>query len=236
MLEFQKNRVSPLPGLAAALCVCLGLSLSSCSGPASPSDLPSDSPEQEQQTIALPSTTEDGSLTVQSLFSSSVFNFDGDGELSENVATISYANTSGKFISSAQLRITTDSQEELVFQLADIPADGNGIAFETSSTPCEDSTTIQKMDLDITFESQEELVNSNLSCTVSGTEITVVNLSDSPLSQIRVVCHCTLDGTLFGGSVFEYTLDALAAGECATINASDCIYGDVMVIRASAQG
>lgn len=212
------------------VCICVALLVYFKS-----SDAPPETPEPSSTgTVStFPHPTEDGSLEVQSLFLSSVFNSDGDGELVEDVASISYENTSGKFIRCAQLQITMESGDQLLFQLTDIPVGSTGIAFETSSQSCNDKEAITKLSVDVEYETQDPL-SSSMSCDVSGTEITVTNTSETPLSQIRVVCHCTLDGTLFGGGVFEYTIDFLPAGESTVITASDCIYGEALVVRTTA--
>ena len=200
-----------------------------------PSDSPSDAPEPSSTGTAatFPYSTEDGSLEVQSLFLSSVFNSDGDGELAEDVASISYENTSGQFIRSAHLQVTLESGDQLLFQLTDIPAGSKGIAFETSSQSCNDKESIKKLSVDVEYETQDTL-NNSITCDVSGIEITVKNTSEADLSQVRIMCHCTLDGTLFGGEIFEYTIDSLPAGESTVITASDCIYGDALVVRTTA--
>lgn len=182
---------------------------------------------------AFPYSVDDGSLSLQSVFLSSVFNTDGDGELVENVASISYENTSGKFIRSAALQVTLNSGEQLNFQLTDIPADSSGIAFETSNATCNEQADIQEASAQIEYDDQATLLSDAVTCTTSGTQITVNNVSGADLSQITVFCHCTLDGTLFGGNVFAYSIDTLAAGESTVINATDCIYGDALVVRTS---
>lgn len=230
----QKTRW-PLILVGAVVILCLALFVFlKCTGSYSSSS--SDSPEQSPSgttSTTYPYTTEDGSLTIQSLFLSSVFNSDGDGELAEDVASISYENTSGQFIRSAHLQITLESGDELLFQLTDIPADSKGIAFETSSRSCNDKESITKLSVNVEYETQDTLSNS-ITCDVSGIEITAKNTSGSDLSQVRIMCHCTLDGTLFGGEIFEYTIDSLPAGESTVITASDCIYGDALVVRTTA--
>lgn len=182
---------------------------------------------------AFPYSIDDGSLSLQSIFLSSVFNTDGDGKLVENVASISYENTSGKFIRSAILQVTLDSGEQLNFQLTDIPVDSNGVAFETSNATCNEQANIQDVSAQIEYDDQATLLSDAITCTTSGTEITISNVSGADLSQITVFCHCSLDGTLFGGNVFECSIDTLAAGESTVITATDCIYGDALVVRTS---
>lgn len=243
-MSTQKNKRLILLVVAVVVVLCLALILIFRSSQTSSSPLSSNPVgTEESQTPTdegtnakgFPYSTDDGAFALQSLFLSSVFNSDGNGELAENVASISYQNTSGKFIRNAHLQVTLDSGDQLQFQLTDIPVGSSGIAFETSSASCNEQAGIQAVSSQIEYEDQDNLLNDAITCTTSGIEITVNNVSGADLSQIRIVCHCTLDGTLFGGNVFEYSIDSLPAGESTVVTATDCIYGDALVVRTTVE-
>ena len=57
------------------------------------------------------------------------------------------------------------------------------------------------------------------------------NVSGRDLTNLNVICHGLLDGSLFGGTTYHYNVSSLPAGTSAVVYAVDCYLGMTEVVR-----
>jgi len=85
------------------------------------------------------------------------------------------------------------------------------------------------------YEPESELLEDDWGISVNGSAVSISNNGDSDARNITVECHDSLDGVLFGGIVYEYTLDEIKTGAMGQFDAVDCFMGDVKVVNISAE-
>lgn len=235
--------------LLAVLCVLMLLLLSWGGSSSSPGDTPGETspepvntseaaqPEEtEPPSLPFPYQLEGGKLEVSSLFQFSGFNPDCDLEEGENIASLSFTNTSGEYLSSAVFTVVLRDGTELHFEAYDVPAGASVMAFSRdnavydTSVPCDDITCEAK------FEPDAPLMADAVSVSVEETAVTLTNLTGGSLTNLVVSCHTLFEGSYFGGLTYSYPVETLDAGSSITLQAEDCYLGEAAVVRIVQNG
>ncbi len=180
---------------------------------------------------SLPEVEQSTSLTLSSVYTSSILNPDCEGEYAEEIASLEVANSSDSYLVSATLTATMSDGTEINFVVYDIPAGATAEIFDTENQTLDSSVTCTS--LVCTSEeyiNEDVLMSDTIEVTVSGSNAIITNTGDSALTSLTVVYHCDMAGQYFGGTSYTITIDSLAAGESYTLSDST-LMGEVAVVR-----
>lgn len=241
-----KKRGANRLGLALLVLLCVlmllllswgGASRSAVEAPETASPQPvntSEAPQPEETeppSLPFPHPLVGGKLEVSSLFQFTGFNPDFGLEEGDNIASLSFTNTSGEYLSSAVFTVVLRDGTQLHFEAFDVPAGASVMAFSTdnavydTSVPCDDITCEAK------FEPEAPLMAEAVSFSVEGTAVTLTNLTGESLTNLVVHCHTLFEGGYFGGLTYSYPVEPLEAGSSITLQAEDCFLGEAAVVR-----
>ena len=244
-MKAKKRRPQKL-GLAllVLLCILMLLMLSWGGSSAGPGKSPGEvSPEpvsatetpQPEETVEpslpFPYPLEGGKLEVSSLFQFSGFNPDCGLAEGDNIASLSFTNCSGEYLSHAVFTVTLRDGTQLHFEAVDVPAGAGVMAFSTDnavydlSVPCDDITC------EAEFAADAPLMADAVSVSVEGTAVTLTNLTGESLTNLVVNCHTLFEGSYFGGLTYSYPVETLEAWGSITLQAEDCFLGEAAVVR-----
>lgn len=191
---------------------------------------------QQEQLIEKPEIIyQNEDIEIYTIFPSSVVNIDSESEYVTDLSTIEFKNISGKYLKKCEFQITANNGETYEFVAEDIPKDMQVMAFDTSSKTTTAEVEIDDVECNVEKGIKDALMKDTLEIVENGMDITIKNISEEDLTNLVVTCHCVLDELSYGGSKYEYSLEKLGAGETATINAEDCYFGDVKVVRVVAE-
>lgn len=189
-------------------------------------------PEEAPAGLAFPYTVGDSGLEVNSLLSSDIFNPDAGNEMVEQLASLELTNISGRYLVSAQIRVTLTDGTAYLFQVQDLPAGGKTIAFAVDNAVYDDTTPCDTITAETEFADGSQRMEESISVSVDGATVTLLNLTGEDLGPLTVVCRDTLDETeFFGGVSYSYRTETIPAGGSAAVEASDCIIGQPAVVR-----
>ncbi|MCD7805149.1 MAG: hypothetical protein LUH03_08395 [Oscillospiraceae bacterium] len=180
---------------------------------------------------ALPEVQESSSLTLSSVYTSSILNPDCGGEYAEEIASLEVTNSSSNYLVSATLTATMSDGTEVNFAVYDLPAGATAEIFDTENQTLDSGVTCTA--LVCTSEEyidEDVLMSDTIEVTVSGSDAIITNTGDSALTSLTVVYHCDMAGQYFGGTSYTITIDSLAAGESYTLSDST-LMGEVAVVR-----
>ena len=244
-MKAKKRRPQKL-GLAllVLLCILMLLMLSWGGSSAGPGKSPGEvSPEpvsatetpQPEETVEpslpFPYPLEGGKLEVSSLFQFTGFNPDCGLAEGDNIASLSFTNCSGEYLSHAVFTVTLRDGTQLHFEAVDVPAGAGVMAFSTDnaaydlSVPCDDITC------EAEFAADAPLMADAVSVSVEGTAVTLTNLTGESLTNLVVNCHTLFEGSYFGGLTYSYPVETLEAWGSITLQAEDCFLGEAAVVR-----
>lgn len=173
-------------------------------------------------------------IEVYTIFPSDVINTDADSEFVNSLASVEFKNISGTYLKKCAIQIETVDGETYSFLAEDIPAEMEVMAFETSNKTVKEEMEVANFTCSTEVETSDVLMSDQIEVSEEGTVVTVKNISGKDLSDLVVTCHCMMDETSYGGSKYEYPIEILKAGETAEIDAVDCCFGQVKVVRISA--
>ena len=183
--------------------------------------------------ISLPYIIENGRLSVIELFEFNGLNPDSSNQDATDVAAIHLQNISQLHLKEAYITLTMDDGTALHYHIQDVPAGRNVLAV------CQENISANMRCIDIScdaeFEEESPLLSDKLEISVTGTEITVKNVSGEDLKNLIICCHNVLEQNYYGGTIYTYPIDLLAAGEAATVTALDCFLGAADVVRVDQQ-
>ena len=182
--------------------------------------------------LSFPYALEDGALTVSSLFQSTIFNPDCGGTSGENIASLEFTNSSGRYLVRCEFTAVTVDGAEYHFLALDVPAGQTVDAFETSNASLASNVEWERITCTADFEDAVYLP-AGLDIRVEETQVTLTNNGSEDLNNYVVHCHCSLDGNYFGGTTYSYPIETLAAGETITVSADDCYLGEAAVVRVA---
>lgn len=178
--------------------------------------------------IEFPYESEDGKIKIDSLFQFTGFNPDCQNEEGENIAGIQLTNISSQHLTKAAIVMHLEDGALLEFDVWDVPAGRNVLAFSKQNISIENSQNCKKIVCETSLEDETPL---KLKYVVDGTEITVTNMSGVDLTGVKVYCHNVLEETYFGGTTYCYEINLLKNGQSTVVDAFDCIMGETDVVR-----
>lgn len=183
--------------------------------------------------IEFPVVIDEGRLELTSVFEYSGPNPDFEDVFAEEIGAIQLKNISGQYLKNVSILVTLSDGTQLNFLVEDIPADVEVLAFETQNQVYDDTTKVVSISAEGEYSAEE--LTDLFSYSVSGSEITVENISGNAQNNIIVNYHCTIDGLCFGGQSYELALDSLEAGANSTVFDTMCYMGDVTVMNIVAE-
>ena len=232
--------------LRCVLALALALAVTGCGGSqasgsaqeapagsvAEPTPEPTPTPDPR---IQFPCEVDGGKLTVNSLFQSSIFNPDCSDQSGEDIASLELVNTSDSYLEEAQFVVTLRDGTQINFAVSGVPAGQAVWAFATDNTALPADAVCDGIECTASYQPSPPLMEDKIAFAVSGTTITLTNLTGEDLTDLTVCCHCLLDGTIFGGRIYTYQVGLLRANGSATVEAMECYLGsaDVVCIRAN---
>lgn len=188
---------------------------------------------EEVKGLEFPLTMDEGRLELTSVFEYGGPNPDFEDVFAEEIGAIQLKNISGQYLKNVSILVTLSDGTQLNFHVEDIPADVEVLAFETQNQVYDDTKKVVNVSAEGEYSAEE--FADLFSYSVSGSEITVENISGSAQNNIIVNYHCTIDGLCFGGQSYELVLESLEAGESSTVLDTLCYMGDVTVMNIVAE-
>lgn len=193
---------------------------------------------QEAQELGLefPYALENGKLEVSSLFQYSGDNPDCGDEMGEETGALAVTNLSEQHLTCARFTAELADGTQLRFEVTDIPAGQTVWAFEAENTAYDLENTCLSIRCEASFEDVSPLAEDSLTTEVSGTSVTLTNVSGEELTNLTVYCHCWFNEVNFGGLTYAYPVSSIPAGESVEIQAEECYLGEAAVVRVSKDG
>lgn len=186
--------------------------------------------------VRFPVELEGGQLTIHSIFPFSGMNPDAGYSFGEEIAGLQVTNTSDEYLLEAEIAAVLADGTTLTFLLQDVPPGKTVMAFCLEHEPLPGPDSCEDIYGFAQFSSDADLAPELLHIRVSGTAVTLENVSGRELTNLEVTCHGLLDASLFGGTSYHYTIASLSAGASTTVNAVDCILGMTEVVRVELGG
>ena len=195
----------------------------------------SETTEPTEPTLSFPLSLDDGRLEIRSLFPFSGINPDCGNQEGTDIAAIELTNTSGAYLTRADVTLALPDGTQLSFKVTGLPAGTTAMAFSGENRSISADTGCVSAECDASYDGTAAAESDKVSVSVSGTTLTVVNTTAEPLSQIVIDCRSPLGDEYFGGMTYSYTVNDLPAGATATVDAVDCIMGIAEVVRIAVQ-
>lgn len=196
-----------------------------------------ETPEEARELgLEFPYALENGKLEVSSLFQYSGDNPDCGDEMGEDTAALAVTNLSEQHLTCARFTAELADGTQLRFEVTDIPAGQTVWAFEAENTAYDLENTCLNMSCEASFEDVPPLAEDSLETEVSGTSVTLTNVSGAELTNVTVYCHCWFNEVNFGGLTYAYPVSSIPAGESVEIQAEECYLGEAAVVRVSKDG
>lgn len=185
---------------------------------------------QEQSGITFPYVLEDEGIEIVSIFPYSGTNPDFDDEDCENVGALQVINQSGEHLEKADIDVMLSDGSKLEFQMEEIPGGKEVLAFEINNEEYESTKSVIEIQVDVKRASEKKLNEDVVKYELGEEEISLTNVSDTELADIKVKYHCSLNEMYFGGKCFSGVIETLKPGESAVLDASECYLGEVTVV------
>lgn len=209
------------------------LLLAACGKPSGESDKSSaQKPGQEPPAAAIqfPYELADGKLTANSLFPSSIDNPDFNGEYGDDIATLEIVNTSDEFLQEAAITVQLADGTTIPFAITNLPAGSTVWAFAANNASIQIDPACTDVACTAGFTAGMPVLADQVSFEVHETEVTLHNLTSTPLTNLSVGCHCLFDGVYFGGVTYHYSVNTLPANASSTFSADDCYLDGAEVV------
>lgn len=181
--------------------------------------------------LFFPYALDDGKLMIQSLFQYSGVNPDSEDQMGDNVAGLLVTNASEQHLTSAGITLLLSEGRQAVFLIQDLPPAASVMVFDASNQAVEDTQGWHSIQAETVFEEQSPLLDDKVAVSVDGTRVTLTNLTQQDLLDLRIYCHCLLNTEYFGGRTYCYQLDVLPGGGSAQIDAWECCLDRAEVVR-----
>lgn len=188
----------------------------------------------DQLMVTFPMDVEGGKLRVENLVPFDGWNPDSGDQSGTNIAAIVVTNLSDTYLARGDIAITTDDGQTLHFILTDVPAGASVMAFDTDNATVGMDTVCGALTCQAQFDDAASLMADGVAVSVTGSHITLENNTEKDIANLVVYCHGLLGDQYFGGITYTYTVDNLAAGGTAGLDADDCALGLVEVVRVTA--
>lgn len=187
----------------------------------------------ETEELAFPHLLDSDRLELASVFEYAGINPDCEDVYAEDIGALQLKNISGKYLESAKILVRLANGDTLNFLVEDIPAEMEILAFETGNQTYDDTVAVVEISAEAEYSTAE--FADMFSCNISGSDITVENISGEEQNNITLYYHCTIDGLCFGGQSYELSLGTLNAGESVVVSDTACYMGDVTVTNIVAE-
>ncbi len=185
----------------------------------------------KKEEIKFPTILEDNKLEITSLFPFSGINPDADMLEASNIAAIAIRNISDEYLKEATITAMSQAGNEYVFTVHDLPTQKSVIAFSVDNYKWAQDDYCVNLKADSVFENEQK--TDELSVTIDGMTVIILNNSQKELSKIDVYCRDIVNEDYFGGKAYKYTIEKLSAGEETTITVSDSLFGVIDVVRVA---
>ncbi len=196
-----------------------------------------DEPETVSFGVGLPYELDGGSITVLSLFPSSVSNPDCGEEMGEELASLEVQNTSGRHLARAEIDILLMTGETLRFVIEDLPAGMSVWAFDTANQSMAADAVCAEITCTAEYEPETPLSSDVLEITAEGTMVTLRNRTEENLAGADVSFRCLFDAALYyGGRTWTYATGPIPAGGSVTLDVYECYLGTAEAVRVSLNG
>lgn len=189
--------------------------------------------------VGLPYALDGGNLMALSLFPSSVSNPDCGEEPGEDLASLEVQNTSGRYLTRAEIELRLQSGETLRFVIEDLPAGKTVWAFDTANTPLAADAVCQAITCTADYAAEPPLAPDVLEITAEGTLVTLRNLTEEDLPGAEISFRCLFDEALslyYGGRTWMYASGPIPAGGSVTLDVYECYLGTAEAVRVSLNG
>lgn len=187
--------------------------------------------------VGLPYSLDSGSLSVVSLFPSTVSNPDAGDAMGNDVASLEVKNLSGRHLALAEIRILLQSGETLRFLIRDLPAGASVWAFDTENKTLAGDAVCTEITCTAEYEPQTPLSSDVLDITAEGTMVTVTNLTAEDIPDADISFRCLFDAALYyGGRTWTYATGPIPAGGSVTLDVYECYLGTAEAVRVSLNG
>lgn len=184
-----------------------------------------DESSEKEEGLAFPYEADEGRLVVNSVFPSDLENPDCEDTYQEGVASIEFKNQSEEYLKSAAFFVTMSDGSVKTFIVEDVPAGETDWAFEQENGTVELQQGVVDISYDTNYGAYENSVMDLVSADVVDMTINLTNNSDQELVNLNVLCHADMGDALFGGRTYTYSVEYLGAGETVAIDASECLLG-----------
>ncbi|MCD7807965.1 MAG: hypothetical protein LUH02_01375 [Erysipelotrichaceae bacterium] len=158
---------------------------------------------------------------------------DGSEDAIDNVAVLQVTNVSGKDIEYAIITLQADD-ETLTFNVSLLPNDGTAIVMEANKQTCDEDAKLSYGGSEIATLSSMDLCKDQVSIKEDNGSITIMNKTNSDISELRLFYKNQLDtGEYVGGIAYTVKITDLKANSSQTVQPShyDTEYGVVMMVR-----
>lgn len=172
----------------------------------------------------------DGVL-VESLFRFTGMNPDCENQDGENIIAITVKNTSDKYLSSAEIEMTSNDGKQVHFTITNLPAGKTAMAFSRENESFESEIICSDITGEAFFDAEASMNDDKISVSVNGMHVILQSNIDEELEDIVVYCHSILDDQYFGGITYTYTVNKLPAYGTVELDAVDCITGLAEIVR-----
>ena len=182
--------------------------------------------------LQFPYTLPDGSLTVNGILSSDVMNPDAGNAFISQLASLEITNTSGRYLTRAELYVTMGDGTVHQFRVQDLPASGRTIAFSVDNSVYDGIVPCSMIEIIPEYADGNQQIPQNISVSVQGTTITLLNTGSETASPMTVYYHDTLDeNEFYGGISYSCRTEEIPAGASVSVDAAECIVGSPAVVR-----
>lgn len=180
--------------------------------------------------LSVPYLLADG-LELLSISTATVPNPDAGWEMSDETAGIELCNNTGQHITHAEISVTCADGTVFDFVVCDLPAGMTAQVFDTSNTRFDSAVPCVAAACG-TLETAEgdRMLSTVVSVSVSGTSVTLTNISGQDTGPLTLSCVNGLFGRVFGGAAYEYPVGSIPAGGSVTVVAADCILGETLPV------
>ncbi len=183
--------------------------------------------------VSLPEVENSDSLTLSSVYTSSILNPDCGGEYAEEVASLEVTNSSGQYLVSAELTAVMSDGKEVQFVVSDLPSGATAEIFDIANQSMDSGVTCESLECTSEEYLEGDMLMADTIAISSGDSDAVAvltNTGEEDLTGLTVVYHCDMAGQYFGGASYMTTIESLAAGESYEL-IDETLMGEVAVVR-----
>ena len=179
----------------------------------------------EKKKMTFPYDLDDGKLTVQSIFQSSIDNPDCHDKYEDDIASLEIVNNSDQLLKEADITVETDDGT-LTFHIESLPAKETMWVFESKNQSIDLEEAYYDMSIDSQYTDQSLLVNDlDISLQDYQTEVTVTNKTSKDIQNISIDFHTKFEGVLYGGKTYNHQISQLKANESVKVNVIETFMG-----------